>query len=207
MPTLKLVSFQGEQLGEMQLADEVFGAPVHVPAMHQVVVAQLANRRRGTQSAKTRGEVRGGGKKPWRQKKTGRARHGSTRSPIWTGGGVTHAPKPRDYSQKVNKKVRRLAIRSALSLKVRDELMTVVQSFDLSKPSTKEMIAFFSAVNARKPLIVLPESNDTVAKSARNVPGAKVINMGNINVYDLLNAGTLVMTPEVVSRLEEVYVG
>ncbi|HPF85056.1 MAG TPA: 50S ribosomal protein L4 [Aminivibrio sp.] len=207
MPTLKLVSFQGEQVGEMQLADEVFGAPVHVPAMHQVVVAQLANRRRGTQSAKTRGEVSGGGKKPWRQKKTGRARHGSTRSPIWTGGGVTHAPKPRDYSQKVNKKVRRLAIRSALSLKVRDELMTVVQSFDLSKPSTKEMIAFFSAVNARKPLIVLPESNDTVAKSARNVPGAKVINMGNINVYDLLNAGTLVMTPEVVSRLEEVYVG
>ena len=207
MPTLKLVSFQGEPIGEMQLADEVFGAPVHVPAMHQVVVAQLANRRRGTQSAKTRGEVRGGGKKPWRQKKTGRARHGSTRSPLWTGGGVTHAPKPRDYSQKVNKKVRRLAIRSALSLKVRDELMTVVQSFDLSRPSTKEMIAFFSAVNARKPLIVLPESNDTVAKSARNVPGAKVINMGNINVYDLLNAGTLVMTPEVVSRLEEVYVG
>ena len=207
MPTLKLVSFQGEQVGEMQLADEVFGAPVHVPAMHQVVVAQLANRRRGTQSAKTRGEVSGGGKKPWRQKKTGRARHGSTRSPLWTGGGVTHAPKPRDYSQKVNKKVRRLAIRSALSLKVRDELMTVVQSFDLSKPSTKEMIAFFSAVNARKPLIVLPESNETVAKSARNVPGAKVINMGNINVYDLLNAGTLVMTPEVVSRLEEVYVG
>ncbi|MBP6333281.1 MAG: 50S ribosomal protein L4 [Aminivibrio sp.] len=207
MPTLKLVSFQGEQVGEMQLADEVFGAPVHVPAMHQVVVAQLANRRRGTQSAKTRGEVSGGGKKPWRQKKTGRARHGSTRSPLWTGGGVTHAPKPRDYSQKVNKKVRRLAIRSALSLKVRDELMTVVQSFDLSKPSTKEMIAFFSAVNARKPLIVLPESNETVAKSARNVPGAKVINMGNINVYDLLNAGTLVLTPEVVSRLEEVYVG
>jgi large subunit ribosomal protein L4 len=207
MPTLKLVSFQGEQIGEMQLADEVFGAPVHVPAMHQVVVAQLANRRRGTQSAKTRGEVRGGGKKPWRQKKTGRARHGSTRSPIWTGGGVTHAPKPRDYSQKVNKKVRRLAIRSALSLKVRDDLMTVVQSFDLSKPSTKEMIAFFTAVNARKPLIVLPEGNESVTKSARNVPGAKVINMGNINVYDLLNAGTLVMTPEVVSRLEEVYVG
>ncbi len=107
----------------------------------------------------------------------------------------------------MNKKVRRLAIRSALSLKVRDDLMTVVQSFDLSKPSTKEMIAFFTAVNARKPLIVLPEGNESVTKSARNVPGAKVINMGNINVYDLLNAGTLVMTPEVVSRLEEVYVG
>jgi len=207
MPTLKLVSFQGEEVGEVQLADEVFAAPVHVPAMHQVVVAQLANRRRGTQSAKTRGEVRGGGKKPWRQKKTGRARHGSTRSPIWTGGGVTHAPKPRDYSQKVNKKVRRLAIRSALSMKVRDDLMTVVKSFDLEKPSTKDMIMFFTAVNARKPLIVLPEGNDFVARSARNVPGAKVINMGNINVYDLLNAGTLVLTPEVAARLEEVYVG
>jgi len=207
MPTLKLVSFQGEEVGEVQLADEVFAAPVRVPAMHQVVVAQLANRRRGTQSAKTRGEVRGGGKKPWRQKKTGRARHGSTRSPIWTGGGVTHAPKPRDYSQKVNKKVRRLAIRSALSLKVRDDLMTVVKSFDLEKPSTKDMITFFTAVNARKPLIVLPEGNDRVTRSARNVPGAKVINMGNINVYDLLNAGTLVLTPEVAARLEEVYVG
>lgn len=207
MPTLKLISFQGEEVGEVHLADEVFAAPVHVPAMHQVVVAHLANRRRGTQSAKTRGEVRGGGKKPWRQKKTGRARHGSTRSPLWTGGGVTHAPKPRDYSQKVNKKVRRLAIRSALSLKVRDDLMTVVQSFNLSKPSTKDMIAFFTSVNAKKPLIVLSEGNENVAKSARNVPGAKVINMGNINVYDLLNAGTLVMTPEVISRLEEVYVG
>lgn len=205
MPTLKLISFQGEQVGELELADAVFGAPVHVPAMHQVVVAQLANRRRGTHSTKDRGEVRGGGKKPWRQKKTGRARHGSIRSPLWTGGGVTFGPKPRDYSQKVNKKVRALAIRSALSLKVRDELMTVVESFDLSKPSTKEMLSFFTAVGARKPLIVLPETDEIIAKSARNVPGAKVINMGNINVYDLLNAGTLVTTPQVISRLEEVY--
>ena len=205
MPTLKLISFQGEQVGELELAEGVFGAPVHVPAMHQVVVAQLANRRRGTHSTKDRGEVRGGGKKPWRQKKTGRARHGSNRSPLWTGGGVTFGPKPRDYSQKVNKKVRALAIRSALSLKVRDELMTVVESFDLAQPSTKEMLSFFAAVGARKPLIVLPETDEIVVKSARNVPGAKVINMGNINVYDLLNAGTLVTTPQVISRLEEVY--
>ena len=207
MPTLKLVSFQGEQVGEVDLGDAVFGAPVHAPAMHQVVVAQMANRRRGTQSAKTRGEVRGGGKKPWRQKKTGRARHGSIRSPLWTGGGVTHAPKPRDYSQKVNKKVRRLAMKSALSLKVRDELLTVVNSFDLNAPSTKAMLAFLTAVKARKPLIILPEGDEFVQKSARNVPGAKVINMGNINVYDLLNAGTLVLTPEVVTKLEEVYTG
>lgn len=207
MPTLKLVSFMGEEIGEVQLADEVFGAPVHVPAMHQVVVAQLANRRRGTHSAKTRGEVRGGGKKPWRQKKTGRARHGSIRSPLWAGGGVVHPPKPRDYSQKVNKKVRRLAMRSALSLKVRDSLVTVVDSFELSKPSTKGILAFFAAVNAKKPLIILPRGDDTVSLSARNVPGAKVINMGNINVYDLLNAGSVVMTPEVIDRLGEVYSG
>ena len=207
MPTLKLVSFQGEQVGEVDLGDAVFGAPGHAPAMHQVVVAQMANRRRGTQSAKTRGEVRGGGKKPWRQKKTGRARHGSIRSPLWTGGGVTHAPKPRDYSQKVNKKVRRLAMKSALSLKVRDELLTVVNSFDLNAPSTKAMLAFLTAVKARKPLIILPEGDEFVQKSARNVPGAKVINMGNINVYDLLNAGTLVLTPAVVTKLEEVYTG
>lgn len=207
MPTLKLVSFQGEAVGEVQLSDGVFAAPVHVPAMHQVVVAQLANARRGTQSTKTRAEVRGGGRKPWRQKKTGRARHGSIRSPLWAGGGVTHAPKPRDYSQKVNKKVRRLAIKSALSLKVRDELMTVVQSFDIEKPSTKQMLGFLEAINARKPLIVIAEANEAVQKSARNVPGAKVLNMANINVYDLLNAGTLILTPEVVTKLEEVYVG
>lgn len=205
MPTLKIVNFQGEAVGEVDLAEEVFGAPVHIPAMHQVVVAHLANVRRGTHSTKTKGEVRGGGKKPWRQKKTGRARHGSIRSPLWAGGGVTHGPKPRDYSQKVNKKVRRLALRSALSLKARDELLTIVQSFDLDKPSTKAMLAFFTAVNARKPLVVLPETNDCVQKSARNVPGARVINMGNINVYDLLNAGTLVLTPEVAEKLQEVY--
>lgn len=207
MPVVKLVNLQGEQVGEVELADAVFGAPVHVPAMHQVVVAQLANRRRGTQSAKSRGEVRGGGKKPWRQKKTGRARHGSTRSPLWAGGGVAFAPKPRDYSQKVNKKVRRLALKSALSLKVRDALMTVVEAFNLAEPSTKGMKAFFDAVKANKPLIVLPGANDVIQKSARNVPGAKVINMCNINVYDLLNAGTLVLTPEVVRKLEEVYAG
>ena len=207
MPVAGVYDIENNRVSEIELNDAVFGAEVNQDVIYEVVRMQMAARRAGTASTKGRSDVSGGGKKPWRQKKTGRARHGSTRSPLWTGGGVTHAPKPRDYSQKVNKKVRRLAIRSALSLKVRDELMTVVQSFDLSKPSTKEMIAFFSAVNARKPLIVLPESNETVAKSARNVPGAKVINMGNINVYDLLNAGTLVLTPEVVSRLEEVYVG
>ncbi len=205
MPTLKIVNLQGESIGEVELSEDIFGVPVHVPAMHQVVVAHLANRRRGTHSTKTRAEVRGGGRKPWRQKKTGRARHGSIRSPLWAGGGVIHGPKPRDYSQKVNKKVRRLALKSALSLKVRDDLLTVVQSLDMDKPSTKSMLAFFTAVNARKPLIVLPVTDANVARSARNIPGARVINVGNINVYDLLNAGTLVVTPEVIEKLQEVY--
>lgn len=205
MPTVKLVSFQGEEISDLQLSDSVFAAPIHVPAMHQVVVAQLANRRQGTHSAKGRGEVSGGGRKPWRQKHTGRARQGSTRSPIWVGGGVAHGPKPRDYSQKVNRKVRRLALRSALSLKVRDNLLTVLETFDVETPSTKSMLGFFEKISAKKPLVIVHEPNDAVAKSARNIPGARVINVGNINVYDLLNYQSLVLTQEAVARIEEVY--
>lgn len=205
MPTVKLVSFQGEQVSDLQLSDSVFAAPIHVPAMHQVVVAQLANLRQGTHSCKGRGEVRGGGRKPWRQKHTGRARHGSTRSPIWVGGGVAHGPSPRDYSQKVNKKVRRLALRSALSLKVRDNLLTVVDHIDLDTPSTKEMLGFIGKMGVKKPLIVLHEPNDAVSKSVRNIPDARAINVGNINVYDLLNYQNLILTQEAVARIEEVY--
>ncbi|ADE56763.1 MAG: 50S ribosomal protein L4 [Aminobacterium colombiense] len=205
MPTVKLVSFQGEQVSDLQLSDSVFAAPIHVPAMHQVVVAQLANLRQGTHSCKGRGEVRGGGRKPWRQKHTGRARHGSTRSPIWVGGGVAHGPSPRDYSQKVNKKVRRLALRSALSLKVRDNLLTVVDHIDLDTPSTKEMLGFIDKMGVKKPLIVLHEPNDAVSKSVRNIPDARAINVGNINVYDLLNYQNLILTQEAVARIEEVY--
>ena len=205
MPTVKLVSFQGEQVSDLQLSYSVFAAPIHVPAMHQVVVAQLANLRQGTHSCKGRGEVRGGGRKPWRQKHTGRARHGSTRSPIWVGGGVAHGPSPRDYSQKVNKKVRRLALRSALSLKVRDNLLTVVDHIDLDTPSTKEMLGFIDKMGVKKPLIVLHEPNDAVSKSVRNIPDARAINVGNINVYDLLNYQNLILTQEAVARIEEVY--
>ena len=205
MPTVKLVSFQGEQVSDLQLSDSVFAAPIHVPAMHQVVVAQLANLRQVTHSCKGRGEVRGGGRKPWRQKHTGRARHGSTRSPIWVGGGVAHGPSPRDYSQKVNKKVRRLALRSALSLKVRDNLLTVVDHIDLDTPSTKEMLGFIDKMGVKKPLIVLHEPNDAVSKSVRNIPDARAINVGNINVYDLLNYQNLILTQEAVARIEEVY--
>lgn len=205
MPTVKIFDFNGADAGEITLSDSVFGSFIHEPAMHQVVVAHLANCRLGTHSVKTRGEVRGGGKKPWRQKHTGRARHGSIRSPLWAGGGVAHGPHPRDYSQKVNKKVRRLALRSALSMKVRDELLMVVKSFDIDKPSTKVMTVLLNAFQAQKPLVIVPEGSDNVKISARNIEGAKVINLGNINVYDILNSKTLILTPEVVAKLEEVY--
>jgi len=205
MPTVKMINFNGEEVGEFSLTDAVFGAPIHVPAMHQVVLAQLANRRLGTQAAKGKGEVSGGGKKPWRQKHTGRARHGSTRSPLWIHGGVSHPPKPRDFRQKVNKKVRALAIRSALSLKVRDDLFTIINEFPLEKPSTKSMTAFLKSIDAKKPLVLVGSPNMAVAKSARNIQGAKVLNVGNINVYDLMNAKELIVTPEAVACLEEVY--
>ncbi len=205
MPTVKLVNFQGEEIENVELSEAVFGARIHAPAMHQVVVAQLANSRQGTQSVKTRSEVSGGGRKPWRQKHTGRARHGSIRSPLWAGGGVVHAPKPRDYHQKVNKKVRRLALRSVLSLKVKENQMTLVDSFDLDKPSTRDMVKFLNAVEARKPLILLSETDLNVVRSAANVEGAKVLNVNSINVYDLLNAGTLITTPETAKVVEEVF--
>lgn len=205
MPTVKLVNFLGEEIGDIELSDAVFGAPVHVPAMHQVVVAQLANRRQGTHSAKTRGEVSGGGRKPWRQKHTGRARQGSNRSPIWVGGGVCHGPRPKDYHQKVNRKVKRLALRSALTLKVKEQRLNIVQSFDIDKPSTKAMASFFSVLSAVKPLVLMYESDSKICRSSRNIPGAKVINIDSINVYDILNAGNVILTPEAVRKIEEVY--
>ena len=207
MPTINVVDFEGRTVEELTLSEDVFGAPVHVPAMHQVVVAHLANIRQGTHSAKTRGEVSGGGKKPWKQKRTGRARHGSTRSPIWVHGGVAHGPKPRDYHQKVNKKVRRLAMLSALSMKVRNQEFTVVKSLDMDKPSTKTAKTFMDAIGAHKALVVFRSGGENIVKSVRNIPGAKVINVASINVYDLLNSKSVVVTPEVVARLEEVYAG
>lgn len=207
MPVVKVVDFSGQPAGELTLSDTVFDAPLHVPAMHQVVVAHLANCRQGTHSVKTRGEVSGGGKKPWRQKHTGRARQGSTRSPIWTHGGVAHGPHPRDYHQKVNKKVRRLAMLSALSMKVREEQLMVVKEFELEKPSTKAMKNFMNAIDADKALVLFGSAGDNVVRSARNIPGTRVMNVASINVYDLLNSRTLVVTPEVIARLEEVYAG
>lgn len=205
MPAVKVVDLSGQSVAEMTLSDAVFDVPPHVAAMHQVVVAHLANRRQGTHHTKTRGEVSGGGKKPWRQKHTGRARQGSTRSPLWAHGGVAHGPKMRDYHQKVNKKVRRLALLSALSLKVRDELMTVVKGMELISPSTKTMMGFMQTIGAEKALVVYHRDEGGLVRSVRNIPGAKCINVVNINVYDLLNSKALLVTPEAVTRLEEVY--
>ena len=206
MPIVKEVNFKGEVIGQLELSEAVFGAPVHVPAMHQVVVAHLANCRVGTHDTKDRGDVRGGGKKPWRQKHTGRARAGSSRSPIWVGGGVAHGPHPRDYHQKVNKKVRRLALCSALTLKVQEENMLILERFDVQAPKTKVMLDFLTAIDSgKKPLFVLHETNMAVVKSAANIPGAEVMHVDSINVYDLLNHDQLIATPEAVKKLEEVF--
>ena len=147
MPTVKVINFKGELIGEENLSDVVFAAPVHVPAMHQVVVAQQANARQGTHSTRSRGEVQGGGRKPWRQKHTGRARHGSRRSPLWVGGGVTHGPRPRDYHQKVNRKVRRIALKSALSLKVLEGNLVLLDRLEIEKPDTKGMASFLAEID------------------------------------------------------------
>lgn len=206
MPHVRHINFQGEVIGEFELSDTIFNAPVHEPAMHQVVVAHLANCRLGTHNAKDRSDVRGGGKKPWKQKHTGRARQGSTRSPLWVGGGVAHGPHPRDYHQKVNKKVRRLALKSALTLKVQDNTMVVIDKFDMETPKTKMMLAFLEKVRTgKKTLLVLGASDDCVYKSIANIPGAAAIHVDSINVYDVLINDQLIATPEAVRKIEEVF--
>ena len=206
MAVVKQINFNGETIGSVDIADAVFNAPVHVPAMHQVVVAQLANRRVGTHNTKDRGDVRGGGRKPWKQKHTGRARAGSTRSPLWVGGGVAHGPHPRDYHQKVNKKVRQIAIRSALTLKVQEENMLIIDRFALEAPKTKEFRAFLDRIDSlQKPLIIIHENDMAVRKSASNITGALVLHVDSVNVHDILNHQRLIATQEAVRKLEEVF--
>jgi large subunit ribosomal protein L4 len=186
MPTVEIFNKEGQKVGDMELAASVFGVEVNRDALHQVVVAQLANKRQGTQSAKTRAEVRGGGIKPWRQKGTGRARQGSIRAPQWIHGGIVFAPKPRDYRISTPKSMRRVAMKSALSAKVLDNEMLVLESLELSTPKTKDMIKMLTALNLKKTLIVVAESNDNIYKSIRNIPGVSVVPVNNINVYDIL---------------------
>ena len=206
MPTVKVYNMAGQQTGEMELNAAVFGIEPNVPAMHAAVKNYLANCRQGTQSTLTRSEVRGGGIKPWRQKGTGRARQGSIRAPQWTHGGIALGPKPRDYSFDVNKKVKRLAMKSALSSKVAAKEMIVLDDFGLDAIKTKEVADVLAAIKAgKKTLIVLPEKNDVVYKSARNIEGANVTLVNTLNVYDILNCNTIVVLKDAVAKIEEVY--
>ena len=205
MPTVGLFNKEGNKIEDIQLNETIFAAEVNADAMHQVVVALLANKRQGTQSAKTRAEVRGGGIKPWRQKGTGRARQGSIRAPQWIKGGVVFAPKPRDYRMSIPKSMRRVAMLSALTSKVQNDEMVVLDSLTLEAPKTKEVVKMLNAFNAKKTLIVTAEANETVYKSARNIEGVAVLPVNNINVYDLLKYPKVIMTKDAVSKIEEVY--
>ena len=205
MPTVGLFNKEGNKIEDIQLNDNIFAVEVNADAMHQVVVALLANKRQGTQSAKTRAEVRGGGIKPWRQKGTGRARQGSIRAPQWIKGGVVFAPKPRDYRMSIPKSMRRVAMLSALTSKVQNDEMIVLDSLTLEAPKTKEVVKMLNAFNAKKTLIVTAEANETVYKSARNIEGVAVLPVNNINVYDLLKYSKVIMTKDAVSKIEEVY--
>ncbi|WP_315077801.1 50S ribosomal protein L4 [uncultured Clostridium sp.] len=205
MPTVGLFNQEGKQVGDIQLNANIFEVEVNKHALHQVVVALLANKRQGTQSAKTRTEVRGGGIKPWRQKGTGRARQGSIRAPQWIKGGIVFAPKPRDYRVSIPKSMRRVAMKSALTSKVNDGQMVVLESLSFEAPKTKQFIEMLNAFNAKKTLIITAESNEAVYKSARNIQGVSVIPVNNINVYDLLKFEKLIITKDAVSKIEEVY--
>ena len=205
MPKLGLFNIEAKQVGEIQLNDNIFAAEVNADAMHQVVVALLANKRQGTQSAKTRAEVRGGGIKPWRQKGTGRARQGSIRAPQWIKGGVVFAPKPRDYRMSVPKSMRRVAMKSALTSKVQDGQMVVLETLAFEAPKTKKMVEVLKAFDAKKTLIITGESNEVLYKSARNIADVQIMPVNNINVYDLLKFEKLIITKDAVSKIEEVY--
>ena len=206
MAKLAVLDKTGKKVSDIELKDEIFAIEPNKSAMHLVVVNYLANQRQGTQSTLTRYEVSGGGKKPWKQKGTGRARQGSTRAPQWTHGGIALGPKPRDYGFDVNKKVRRLAMKSALSSKVAADEMIVVDDFSMDAIKTKEKANILSAVKAgKKTLIVLPEKNDVLYKSARNIEGTNVSLVNTLNVYDILNCNTIVVLKDAVAKIEEVY--
>ena len=206
MAKLAVLDKTGKKVSDIELKDEIFAIEPNKSAMHLVVVNYLANQRQGTQSTLTRSEVSGGGKKPWKQKGTGRARQGSTRAPQWTHGGIALGPKPRDYGFDVNKKVRRLAMKSALSSKVAADEMIVVDDFSMDAIKTKEMANILSAVKAgKKTLIVLPEKNDVLYKSARNIEGTNVSLVNTLNVYDIPNCNTIVVLKDAVAKIEEVY--
>ena len=205
MAKVSVYNIEGAQVGEMELADSVFGVEVNENLMHKAVVAHLAASRQGTQSAKTRSEVSGGGRKPWRQKGTGHARQGSIRAPQWTGGGIVFAPKPRDYEVKVNKKEKRAALKSALTSKVNDGKIVVLDSFNMDEIKTKKFVAVMDALKVNGALVVLGEGSENVVKSAHNVPTVKTALINTINVYDILKYDSLVLTQDTVAAITEVY--
>ena len=206
MPNVSVFDMNGKKVSDLALAESVFGIEPNTYAMHLCVVNYLANQRQGTQSTRTRSEVSGGGKKPWKQKGTGRARQGSTRAPQWTHGGIAHGPKPREYGFSINKKVRRLAMKSAFSSKVAAEELVVLDELKLDAIKTKEVVKVLSALETgKKFLLVLPENNDALYRSARNIAGVKVSTVNTLNVYDILNSDTMLVLKDSVAKIEEVY--
>ena len=207
MATLTMLNMEGKEAGTIELKDEIFGIEPNQDAVHAVVVNYLANQRQGTQSAKTRSEVRGGGKKPFRQKGTGRHRQGSSTDPSQVGGGVVFAPKPRSYNYSVPKKVRRLALKSALSDKVLNKEIIVLDTLNFDEPKTKEMVKVLENIKAdKKALIVTAEKNENVVRSAANIPGVRTALANTMNVYEIVNANSLVVTKDAIAKIEEVYV-
>ena len=206
MPNVSVFDMNGKKVSDLALAEYVFGIEPNSYAMHLCVVNYLANQRQGTQSTRTRSEVSGGGKKPWKQKGTGRARQGSTRAPQWTHGGIAHGPKPREYGFSINKKVRRLAMKSAFSSKVAAEELVVLDDLKLDAIKTKEVVKVLTALETgKKVLLVLPENNDVLYRSARNIAGVKVSTVNTLNVYDILNCDTMLVLKDSVAKIEEVY--
>ena len=206
MPKLNVLNVSGQNVGEIELSDSIFGVEVNGHVLYEVVKNQLANKRQGTQSAKTRAEVRGGGRKPWKQKGTGRARQGSTRSVQWVGGGVAFAPKPRSYKYTLPKKVRRLAMKSALSSKVQNSEVIVLDALNMDAPKTKEFAQILNNINAaKKALVVIADKNDNVIKSARNIEGVQTALVNTMNVYDILKYDSFIITTDAGKKVEEVY--
>ncbi len=205
MAKVSVYNIEGKVVGDMELNDAVFGVEVNEHLVHMAVVSQLANNRQGTQSAKTRSDVSGGGRKPWRQKGTGHARQGSTRAPQWTGGGVVFAPKPRDYSFKMNKKEKNLALKSALTSRVAEDKIIVLDSIKFEEIKTKNMVAVLDNLKVNKALVVLNDNDQNVVLSARNIPNVKTASTNTINVYDILKYDKLIVTKDAVATIEEVY--
>lgn len=205
MATVSVLNMEGKEVEKLELNDNIFGVEINEHLVHLAVVSQLANNRQGTQKAKTRSEVRGGGRKPWRQKGTGHARQGSIRAPQWTGGGVVFAPTPRDYSVKMNKKEKQLAMKSVLTSKVNESKFIVLDELKLAEIKTKQIKAVLDNLKVEKALIVTKEKDDVVVKSANNLPKVATTALNNINVYDILKYDTVVVTSEAVAAIEEVY--